>query len=53
MEKSGYTLRVNNQPYFIKGAVGHHYLEKLAQYGGNSIRTGSKKETLDKPMPLD
>jgi hypothetical protein len=51
-EKSGYTLRVNNQPYFIKGAVGHHYLEKLAQYGGNSIRTGSKKEILDKAHAL-
>lgn len=27
------------QPYFIKGAGGTKYMERLAQYGGNSIRT--------------
>jgi hypothetical protein len=46
--KNGFELLVNNRPYFIKGAVGSDYLEKLKLYGGNSIRTGSKVEILDK-----
>jgi beta-galactosidase/beta-glucuronidase len=45
-------LLVNNQPYFIKGAVGSDYLEKLKQYGGNSIRTGSDPEILDNAQSL-
>ncbi len=40
-------LKVNNQPFFVKGVVGHTYLEKVKQYGGNSIRIGWKKEELD------
>lgn len=43
---------VNNRPYFIKGAVGSDYLEKLKQYGGNSIRTGSSSIILDKAQSL-
>lgn len=39
--ENSFHLLVNNRPYFIKGAVGSDYLEKLKQYGGNSIRTGS------------
>ena len=31
-------LRHNNVPYFIKGAVGNVYLERLVEAGGNSIR---------------
>jgi len=50
--KNGFQLLVNNRPYFIKGAVGSDYLEKLKQYGGNSIRTGSKVEILDKAYSL-
>jgi hypothetical protein len=50
--KSGFQLLVNNKPYFIRGAVGSDYLEKLKQYGGNSIRTGSKVEVLDKADSL-
>lgn len=46
--KNTFQLLVNNKPYFIKGAVGSDYLEKLQQYGGNSIRTGSNPATLDK-----
>jgi len=29
----------NGEPYFVKGAGGHHYLETLKSAGGNSIRT--------------
>jgi hypothetical protein len=46
-------LQVNNQPFFIKGVVGHTYLEKVKQYGGNSIRIGWKKEELDQVTQLD
>lgn len=31
----------NGEPYFIKGAAGTQFLDKLAAYGGNSIRTWS------------
>ena len=51
-KSNGYSLFVNGKPYFIKGAVGSDYLEKLKQYGGNAIRTGSKKEVLDKAHSL-
>jgi hypothetical protein len=50
--KKAFQLLVNGKPYFIKGAVGSDYLEKLKQYGGNSIRTGSKPEILDKAHSL-
>jgi beta-galactosidase/beta-glucuronidase len=49
---NGFQFLVNNKPYFIKGAVGNDYLEKLKQYGGNSIRTGSKKTILDEAHAL-
>ena len=45
-------LRVNNQPFFVKGVVGHTYLEKVQLYGGNSIRIGWEKEELDQVMQL-
>jgi hypothetical protein len=31
----------HGEPYFIKGAAGTEHLDKLAEYGGNSIRTWS------------
>jgi hypothetical protein len=31
----------HGEPYFIKGAGGTEHLDKLAEYGGNSIRTWS------------
>jgi hypothetical protein len=34
-----YKLYRGGQPYFIKGAGGTDYSDRLAQYGGNSIRT--------------
>jgi len=45
-------LMVNNQPFFVKGVVGHTYLEKVKYYGGNSIRIGWKKEELDQVTKL-
>jgi len=38
----GYRLLVDGKPYFIKGAVGNDYLDKLKAYGGNSIRTNPR-----------
>ncbi|MEP7230180.1 MAG: glycoside hydrolase family 2 TIM barrel-domain containing protein [Ginsengibacter sp.] len=49
---SGFQLLVNEKPYYIKGAVGSDYLDKLQQYGGNSIRTGSDLNTLNKAHAL-
>jgi hypothetical protein len=49
---NGFRLLVDNRPYFIKGAVGSDYLEKLKAYGGNSIRTGSKPAVLNKAHSL-
>ncbi len=52
-QKNGkWQLLVNNQPFFIKGVVGHTYLEKVKAYGGNSVRIGSGKEELDKAYQL-
>lgn len=31
------------KPYFIKGAGGTNYTDRLAKYGGNSIRTWDSK----------
>lgn len=39
--KSGFQLIRDGKPYFIKGAGGASYMEKLKSYGGNSIRTWS------------
>ncbi|MBC7446425.1 MAG: hypothetical protein H7330_00020 [Hymenobacteraceae bacterium] len=38
---AGYQLLRAGQPYFIKGAGGSSYLDRLAAYGGNSVRTWS------------
>lgn len=48
----GFQLFVDQEPYYIKGAVGSDYLEKLQQYGGNAIRTGSNLNTLNKAHAL-
>lgn len=34
-----YQLMRNGKPYFIKGAGGTNYLDRVAAYGGNSVRT--------------
>jgi len=38
-EGNNFQLLRGGQPYFIKGAGGTNYTERMAQYGGNSIRT--------------
>ena len=40
-ENGGYTIKRDGQPYFIKGAGGTNYMDRLKAYGGNSIRTWS------------
>ncbi|GEM_PF-313588 len=52
MEDGSWQLIVNDKPFFIKGVVGSSYLEKVKEYGGNSIRTGWRKEQLDKASQL-
>ncbi|HPO70392.1 MAG TPA: glycoside hydrolase family 2 TIM barrel-domain containing protein [Anaerohalosphaeraceae bacterium] len=43
-----FELLLNGKPYFIKGAGGARYLEKLVEAGGNSIRTwSSSRQALD------
>ena len=48
INQGNWQLLLNNKPYFIKGVVGHTYLEKVKEYGGNSVRIGFRKEELDK-----
>ena len=40
---SGFILQRAGKPYFIKGAGGTSYTDRLAAYGGNSIRTWDTK----------
>lgn len=40
--EQGYRLLCNGEPFFIRGAVGNRFLERLVQAGGNSIRAGVK-----------
>lgn len=50
-----YQLIRNGEPYFIKGAGGYKYYEKLKECGGNSVRlwsTVGAKEYLDKAHTL-
>lgn len=42
-EGGHYQLYRNNEPYFIKGAGGYKYYEKLKECGGNSVRLWSTK----------
>jgi len=47
---SSWQLLRGGQPYFVKGAGGSNYPDRIADYGGNSIRTwgtGDAKRTLD------
>jgi hypothetical protein len=45
----GYKLLRGGKPYFVKGAGGSQYPERIAAYGGNSIRTWG---TTDAPKVL-
>jgi hypothetical protein len=53
---TGFVLMRNGSPYFIKGAGGDAFPERLKEYGGNSIRTwGTDANTitlLDKAQQL-
>lgn len=52
---TGYQLLRGGEPYFIKGAGGTSFMEKLQNYGGNSIRTWSThngKQVLDEAHRL-
>jgi hypothetical protein len=51
VENGRYQLYRNGEPYFIKGAGGYLYYDKLKECGGNSVRlwtTENAKEYLDK-----
>jgi hypothetical protein len=51
IEKDGeFSLYRGGEPYYIKGAGGHEYLDELVGLGGNSIRTWSAE---DAQMILD
>lgn len=39
-----YGLTRGGEPYYIKGAGGHEYLDELVSLGGNSIRTWSAED---------
>ena len=41
--KDGHQLMRGGKPYFIKGAGGTSYMQKLKAYGGNSVRTWSTR----------
>jgi len=50
-----YTLLRDGKPYFIKGAGGTNYMDRLKAYGGNSIRTWSSQggqQVLDEAQRL-
>ncbi|KGE16002.1 hypothetical protein DI53_0117 [Sphingobacterium deserti] len=52
---AGYTIKRGGKPYFIKGAGGTSYIDRLARKGGNSIRTWSTdgaKQILDQAQQL-
>ena len=49
---NSWKLEVNGEPFYIKGVVGNEFLEKVKDYGGNSIRTGWKQEQLDEVSSL-
>ncbi|MDQ2720589.1 MAG: hypothetical protein M3Z26_12635 [Bacteroidota bacterium] len=53
---TGFSLLRGGKPYFIKGAGGTNYMDRLAKYGGNSIRTWDTKNAevlLAKAKELD
>jgi hypothetical protein len=43
-ESDCYTLHRGGAPYYIKGAGGQEYLDRVKEYGGNSIRLWSTKD---------
>lgn len=54
-QDGGYTLLRDGKPYFIKGAGGTRYMDRLKEYGGNSIRTwgtNNAQQILDEAQRL-
>lgn len=47
-----WSLHADGRPFMIKGVVGNQFLEKVKEYGGNSIRAGWQKEQLDQAHKL-
>ncbi|WP_257657124.1 glycoside hydrolase family 2 TIM barrel-domain containing protein [Parapedobacter lycopersici] len=50
-----YTLLRGGKPYFIKGAGGSTYMDRLSAYGGNSVRTwgtANGQQVLDEAQRL-
>jgi hypothetical protein len=46
-QREGYfTLKVNGDSTFIKGAVAYEYIEKIKRYGGNAVRISCNAEQL-------
>ena len=43
-KENKWQLLVNNEPYYIKGAGGHEYLDELVKAGGTTIRTWSTED---------
>ncbi|MDB5222189.1 MAG: glycosyl hydrolase family protein [Chitinophagaceae bacterium] len=43
-KNNGFILLRDGKPYFIKGAGGTSYSDRLAKYGGNSIRTWNTRD---------
>jgi hypothetical protein len=55
IDSTTYQLYRGGLPYFVKGAGGTTYMDRLVQYGGNSIRTWSTRsgeEVLKKALQL-
>ena len=56
-DRDRFQMYVNNEPYFIKGArtIGTRYMDKVAEYGGNAVRIGYRKnvkEVMDEAYRL-
>ena len=51
-EGASWSLAVNGQPFFIRGAVGNSFLEKAKEYGCNSLRALPKIEYLNEAQSL-
>ncbi len=39
--EDNFVLLRDNKPYYVKGAGGHQYMDRIKRYGGNSLRTWS------------
>ena len=51
--ESGYVLLRDGEPYFVRGVGGTRSLDRLAELGGNSIRTWGHEELNERTWPID